>query len=299
MGTRRQTVFLKKDDLPTRAEFNEQFNQTLSEIFPTLHAKVQGVKSTSELEERECHPRKRSYDADLIIVFDGDVENFNDDQLSVIEYAVRKAYNTMNAPNPYSCDTKFKKVKYANHIESTMMNDGTLVMAFSLKYQCRGCWKGEEPSLFDIYTEDSLDVGRQDLAVDFRELGPKEPECSCDKEAKFERAPTIDEFTNALQQTLGIRSQENKIPHINVLEVLEEDEDDDVEYCCSDDYKNCKDSDWCNESQSNCGTCNGHWMEVNSCGTSGVPRWGDCTNNGNCCSPATCTRKNRWYSQCL
>jgi len=60
--------------------------------------------------------------------------------------------------------------------------------------------------------------------IDSRELGPKESECSCDKEAKFERAPTVEEVTKALQRTLDIRSDEGKITKIGVVVVGEEKE---------------------------------------------------------------------------
>mmetsp|Transcript_6018 Transcript_6018/g.8768 ORF Transcript_6018/g.8768 Transcript_6018/m.8768 type:complete len:463 (+) Transcript_6018:105-1493(+) len=288
-------------ELPTRNEFNEAFNNTLSNdpSFSNIQLKIQGVKVTSELEERQCHSQKRSFDTDLIIIFDGDIEECNDDVLSVIEDAVRKAYNTMNLPNPYSCDTEFRKIQHVNCIDRSPMDDGKFILSFSLEYECRGCWQGSEsPVLFGTYTEDSADVGRSDLYVDFRELGPKEPECSCDKEAKFERAPTVEEVTKALQRTLDIRSDEGKIPRIGVVVVGEEQEE--KEYCCSNDYKACKQGAWCNKSESNCGRCNGHWMEVNSCGPDGIPRWKECTNNvDKCCSPATCTFVNGYYSQCL
>jgi hypothetical protein len=72
------------------------------------------------------------------------------------------------------------------------------------------------------------------------------------------------------------------------------------EYCCSMDYSTCSSSNFCNESEMNCGNCGskGAWMIVgNQPGC--IARWNKCTNNPNgCCSPGNCVRKSRYFSQC-
>ncbi len=69
------------------------------------------------------------------------------------------------------------------------------------------------------------------------------------------------------------------------------------EGCCSFNYKTCDQSEFCNESESNCSQCNGLWIY-------GAPRdclakYSACTNDRNrCCSPAKCVGDNN-YSQCV
>jgi len=77
--------------------------------------------------------------------------------------------------------------------------------------------------------------------------------------------------------------------------------DDEEDYCCSYDYKNCSNNSWCDKEKSRCeGNCNGTWMGVNNCATDGLARWKECTNyKDSCCSPATCTMVNPHYWQCL
>jgi len=69
-------------------------------------------------------------------------------------------------------------------------------------------------------------------------------------------------------------------------------------FCCSNNYKDCNVSGWCAESKIRCeGSCGASWIEQGKC--SGIPLWGDCTNDvDNCCAPATC-QGNEWYKQCL
>lgn len=301
---RRDLLWSDGGALPTRDEFNEQFNQILSEdsSFLDLQNKVQGVKATSELEQRQCHPKLQTLDSDLIVVFEGDLQNINDAELLAAEEAIRKAYNTMNMPNPYSCDTKFRKVTHATCIDISPDDDGNFIMSFALEYECRGCGLGgEEEELFNEKI-DSTDVGRSDpLDVDFRELGPREPDCSCDKLAQFERAPTVDEFALALRETLAIRRLEGKISFITDVVVVGGEDDNEEEYCCSYNYKDCSNNSWCNQSESRCeGNCNGTWMNVKNCAADGLAKWKACTNDrDSCCSPATCTMQNPYYWQCL
>lgn len=68
-------------------------------------------------------------------------------------------------------------------------------------------------------------------------------------------------------------------------------------FCCSNNYKDCDVTGWCAQSQSRCeGSCGASWIEVGSC--TGIPLWGDCTNDTNgCCAPATC-QGDQWYKQC-
>jgi chitinase len=67
--------------------------------------------------------------------------------------------------------------------------------------------------------------------------------------------------------------------------------------CCSYNYKDCDATGWCAESASNCGGCNGRWLEGGA-QTGCIALWGACTSNPNgCCGSAKCVG-DQWYSQC-
>lgn len=69
--------------------------------------------------------------------------------------------------------------------------------------------------------------------------------------------------------------------------------------CCSWDYASCGDSQWCNDSKTNCeGPCGGDWVvPPSSC----IPLNTVCTNDvDSCCNPlgnVACVG-NQWYAQC-
>jgi len=65
--------------------------------------------------------------------------------------------------------------------------------------------------------------------------------------------------------------------------------------CCSETFDGCMNDVWCNASAANCGSCNAVWMIPNS---NCLARYAECTNNNNCCAPATC-RGGDWYKQCI
>lgn len=67
-------------------------------------------------------------------------------------------------------------------------------------------------------------------------------------------------------------------------------------YCCSFDYKNCGDSDWCNDGETSCDNCNGLWIVDKPANC--IALWDDCTGSSNaCCGPASCQGDSS-YSQC-
>jgi len=66
-------------------------------------------------------------------------------------------------------------------------------------------------------------------------------------------------------------------------------------YCCSFDYKTCSQSSWCNESQSNCGSCNGYWTPDNPSKQCNA-LYTQCDSHSDCCGPANCAGNG--YKQC-
>ena len=70
-------------------------------------------------------------------------------------------------------------------------------------------------------------------------------------------------------------------------------------FCCSWNYKDCGDSEWCGANEENCGLCEGFWMDEDSVPTNCIAQWGDCTNDiEGCCTPGVCDDGNQWYRQC-
>ena len=79
---------------------------------------------------------------------------------------------------------------------------------------------------------------------------------------------------------------------------LPTDGPNDAQYCCSGDYKTCKSGagDYCHSEWTCENRCDGLWIEQGSC--TGIPLYGECTNDRNgCCPPASC-KGNRWFRQC-
>merc|ERR1712156_1217419 len=68
--------------------------------------------------------------------------------------------------------------------------------------------------------------------------------------------------------------------------------------CCSQFFDVCKPNPWCQESESNCKTCNGVFLTnlPKQC----IPRFGMCSGNEDgCCYPSTCTSANDNSKQCM
>jgi len=67
--------------------------------------------------------------------------------------------------------------------------------------------------------------------------------------------------------------------------------------CCSNDYKNCMNSPWCDESSTNCQQCGG--ILITGAPLQCVAKWAECTNDTDgCCAPSTCQGNGGSYMQC-
>ena len=68
--------------------------------------------------------------------------------------------------------------------------------------------------------------------------------------------------------------------------------------CCSDNYKDCKDNDYCNDNETNCvSDCQGTWLPTGA-QTQCLARWENCLSSSlPCCGPAVCVGDN-FYKQC-
>mmetsp|Transcript_29981 Transcript_29981/g.45459 ORF Transcript_29981/g.45459 Transcript_29981/m.45459 type:complete len:374 (+) Transcript_29981:87-1208(+) len=202
---------------PKRSAFTKKFNQILSRLNMTG---ARSLNRVSEVEvEEQCEARDLGLKEMIEIEFRGDFNALMDNEREIanLERAVKKSYNTLNAVNPTVCDVLFRKVVKARYQTiRSLRRENTFAMTFEIEYQCRGCAMLSEGtrSLFD-HPVDNLDEGRATLDVDFRELGPKEAECSCGREIEMIRSPLQSEYYRALQSLLDIRSSEGKISSIS------------------------------------------------------------------------------------
>lgn len=68
--------------------------------------------------------------------------------------------------------------------------------------------------------------------------------------------------------------------------------------CCSNNYRTCMGSNWCDESSTNCQQCGG--TLITGAPLQCIAKWDECTNdNDGCCAPATCQGYGGSYMQCL
>ena len=70
-------------------------------------------------------------------------------------------------------------------------------------------------------------------------------------------------------------------------------------FCCSWNYQDCADSEWCNTNEGTCAGCSGVWIKKDNVPTNCIARWGTCTNDiDGCCTSNVCDG-DRWYRQCI
>mmetsp|Transcript_5144 Transcript_5144/g.8040 ORF Transcript_5144/g.8040 Transcript_5144/m.8040 type:complete len:350 (-) Transcript_5144:55-1104(-) len=209
-GSRRH---LLEDKRPQRSTFTKRFNNVLrGHGLPDIG--INSLKSVSELETEQCAEEELGKREELTIKFQGSYDALIIDQKKIasLERAVKKSYNTMNAPNPSTCDLLFRKVVSARYRSVTIISEDTFIMIFSIQYDCQGCRtlsNGERRGLFGRPV-DEFDNGREDLNVDLREVDLKEPTCVCGREADLYRAPTEKEYIRALRKILDTRYDEGK-----------------------------------------------------------------------------------------
>mmetsp|Transcript_6317 Transcript_6317/g.9725 ORF Transcript_6317/g.9725 Transcript_6317/m.9725 type:complete len:379 (+) Transcript_6317:77-1213(+) len=217
-GSRRQ---LLQGGKPKRRAFARKFNRILRR--KEVSNKVKQLNQVSEQQiEDQCKPTDRGLTEYIQIQLTGNYDALlrDDKVVSDLERAVKKSYNALNAVNPSTCDLLFRKVLRAEYISSTLESstesEDTFTMTFETNYECRGCKELRDRRLFDRPV-DKLDTGRDALAVDFRELGPREEQCSCGREAELFRSPLKSEYFSALRTILDVRSMQGKINVITGL----------------------------------------------------------------------------------
>eukprot|EP00547_Thalassionema_nitzschioides_P002523 CAMPEP_0194206178 /NCGR_PEP_ID=MMETSP0156-20130528/5272_1 /TAXON_ID=33649 /ORGANISM="Thalassionema nitzschioides, Strain L26-B" /LENGTH=367 /DNA_ID=CAMNT_0038932625 /DNA_START=56 /DNA_END=1156 /DNA_ORIENTATION=- len=212
-GSRRKIMEDMKHGRPRRSVVTEKFNEILRNS--NLSPKVEMLNRISEQKQMdECGIETHDLTTEICVTFMGDYTYLREDQteMDTIEQAVMKAYNTMNQVNPYTCDKLFRKIHKVEYHEVSSIDRDSFILTFAIAYECRGC-KNTGAKLFDERVS-MFDAGRQDLHVDFQKIGPMELECSCDIQAKFERAPTQDEFSRALKRTIEIRTAQGEIEYV-------------------------------------------------------------------------------------
>mmetsp|Transcript_16811 Transcript_16811/g.24884 ORF Transcript_16811/g.24884 Transcript_16811/m.24884 type:complete len:360 (-) Transcript_16811:67-1146(-) len=217
-GSRRH---LLEDKRPQRSTFTKRFNNVLrGHGLPDIG--INSLKSVSELETEQCAEEELGKREELTIKFQGSYDALIIDQKKIasLERAVKKSYNTMNAPNPSTCDLLFRKVTNVEYLSSTLdsssSSEDTFSMFFAIEYKCRGCEgdkKWQRRGLFDP-AMDEFDAGREDLEVDLREVDLREQRCTCGREADLYRGTTRTEYIRALRKILDVRSDQGKNSYI-------------------------------------------------------------------------------------
>eukprot|EP00547_Thalassionema_nitzschioides_P009583 CAMPEP_0194226952 /NCGR_PEP_ID=MMETSP0156-20130528/42604_1 /TAXON_ID=33649 /ORGANISM="Thalassionema nitzschioides, Strain L26-B" /LENGTH=386 /DNA_ID=CAMNT_0038959419 /DNA_START=616 /DNA_END=1778 /DNA_ORIENTATION=- len=248
-GSRRH---LLEDKRPQRSTFTKRFNNVLrGHGLPDIG--INSLKSVSELETEQCAEEELGKREELTIKFQGSYDAliidkkkiasleravkksyntmnapnpstcdllFRKEKIASLERAVKKSYNTMNAPNPSTCDLLFRKVTNVEYLSSTLdsssSSEDTFSMFFAIEYKCRGCEgdkKWQRRGLFDP-AMDEFDAGREDLEVDLREVDLREQRCTCGREADLYRGTTRTEYIRALRKILDVRSDQGKNSYI-------------------------------------------------------------------------------------
>mmetsp|Transcript_16810 Transcript_16810/g.24883 ORF Transcript_16810/g.24883 Transcript_16810/m.24883 type:complete len:355 (-) Transcript_16810:67-1131(-) len=212
-GSRRR---LAADKRPKRSTFTKRFNKLLRR--QGLDFGVSSLNLVSDLETEQCMKKEADLSEKIEIKFKGNYDALINDrrEMASLERAVKKSYNTMNAPNPSTCDLLFRKVVSARYRSVTIISEDTFIMIFSIQYDCQGCRtlsNGERRGLFGRPV-DEFDNGREDLNVDLREVDLKEPTCVCGREADLYRGTTRTEYIRALRKILDVRSDQGKNSYI-------------------------------------------------------------------------------------
>jgi len=214
-GSRR---LLAVDERQTRSEFGQIFNQSLADL--NIGAdKLNEVTEWEDLEVDTC--RRRDFDLLEEIVelrFEGEYNSLinNPQEMAKLERAVKKSYNTMNAPNQEACDNRSRYVTDSSFYSSEPGTGSSFLMRFTLKYDCLGCaaLRNREQKLFGRPLDES-DLGRgEDPFADFREAELRRNDCVCGRGARHYRAPLKKDFLAALRKFLFIRTEEGKNDYI-------------------------------------------------------------------------------------
>lgn len=207
-------------DLPPQSTFRNKFNAIISSI-PNLRGKGYRMKTMFELVKRQCDASVQSLvEIDLSITFEGnfaylqDVNDGSDTQVNVIEESIRNAFNYMNMPNQHSCDSHFRKmqeVRYSySHPAYHLDDDDSFVMVFHILYASQN---GFASDIFD-HLGNKRDFDRNGMDMNVVSKPSRLAECFCDATAKFDRAPTMNEFLSTLANILSIRSDEHFITSV-------------------------------------------------------------------------------------
>jgi len=313
---------------PERDEFRGRYNEVFQDQGDSPQA-IDDIIDAVELQWYPCNPSQNRIETSVVVTFRGDYSYLlhggtnekNQREIKVIERALKKTYNTLNAANRETCDLQFRHLKKFRFVEATQISNNSFSMTFDVKYKCRGCVFVE--GLFHNIGIDDNEQERQVFNVDFQEKGPIEPPCTCAIGASLYRAPTPQEFTKTLQDMINVRKGQGKLAFITGVD----NEDSTSEAtpvaathmpatpaptaapfstpqcnssgCCSQNFASCV--SWCGtlSSERECHECNQdlHWIcgEQQNC----KRRWDDCTSdNSGCCDGLTCVNVNPFHSQC-
>jgi len=213
---------------PMRVNFQERFAEILQEN-PTPG--IDHVSDVRELKRYPCDEKIDNVDTAVVLKLSGDynflLQNTSRKQrkeISAMEKAVRKAYNSINTANAETCDVEFRRVIAAKYVSAERISNGKFTMLFNLSYDCRNCASSPTRTLFDEVTDPS-DPGRQNFDIDEREMGPKEPPCVCAIGATLYRGPTTYEFSKALAKMISFR---RLILKLTFVESIDPDQSDSV-----------------------------------------------------------------------
>jgi len=184
----------------SRSAFNSAFQSNFQSDYPELQEKIPEIIALSELQVlNECSAP--SYDqAKLVVTFQGDhspMENGSTNQIYALESAIKKAYSSMNSPNPHSSDIHTRTLSEV--VFSFSQDFGTeFDIYFSVWYEFRnGSTNGR---IFDDLI-DSGDYDRTELIVS-KGSSLIQEECLYDIAAQYLRAPTPTEFISAFNLVL-------------------------------------------------------------------------------------------------
>lgn len=189
---------------PTESEFKRIFNKEVSRLCGGRLRNTHSSQTIREVRGRNCEPKQDVFKSEVFVEL-SDTPNKKD--LKIIEDTFANAYNEMG--NDYCdphfhtvSDVKMRHYSTGNHQRKLSFSEDRLFSA-SIRGICKDCTSDSQ--LFD----DASD-GRALTQGNRRNLRHRS-ECYCARHPRARRAPRVDEFAIALNDTLAHVSENGYI----------------------------------------------------------------------------------------